>query len=476
MEGMGTAPRSLNYADTLPLAVSTTQNRRSFFPQNGQSFSDTSNHIIRIDVNADALLDVQQSYLEFDFKDTGLSASKVRTIDQGHVWIKRLTIESAGVVLEDINNYNKLVGAILQPAQGSAAYVGEMQISQFANSNAILDGTHEPDLSADPGYANRLASATYKNASANTAQNAKNATGVLAQGGKFTGQYHLVSGLLNMDKYLPLFLMGQGFTIVLELAPGIETGCSIADDENLSYVIENIRYVSHIVEMQRDFYDMLRNMQMQSGGSLMIGSSTYRHFSHSFTPQPSGTENINISARVRSLENLLFVGNETANSTKSSLYSTHVGCNLGFEGGGSYNVFIGSVRYPSNTIAVNPATNKGQAYQELRKCFGALGSINHGGLLNNATYLTNPTGAGVDGRTVAQFGSNPCYAPFGISFKSFRHELEDGIDTSSRALPIRLELKQGGGAGSDSNITLDIYAQATVLFYFNMDGSVTASV
>eukprot|EP01050_Picozoa_sp_SAG11_P041962 SAG11_NODE_19083_length_474_cov_2.160000_1_plen_42_part_10 len=32
---------------------------------------------------------------------------------------------------------------------------------------------------------------------------------------------------------------------------------------------------------------------------------------------------------------------------------------------------------PSNTIRFNTVTNKGEAYQELRKCFGALGSINH---------------------------------------------------------------------------------------------------
>eukprot|EP01043_Picozoa_sp_COSAG02_P104233 COSAG02_NODE_40224_length_408_cov_0.333333_2_plen_33_part_01 len=31
----GTAPRSVNYANTLPLAVSSTQNRRSYYPQNG---------------------------------------------------------------------------------------------------------------------------------------------------------------------------------------------------------------------------------------------------------------------------------------------------------------------------------------------------------------------------------------------------------------------------------------------------------
>ena len=38
---------------------------------------------------------------------------------------------------------------------------------------------------------------------------------------------------------------------------------------------------------------------------------------------------------------------------------------------------------------------------------------------------------------------------------------------------IRLELKSSSAGGAT---TLDIYAQATILFYFNMDGSVTASV
>eukprot|EP01050_Picozoa_sp_SAG11_P039489 SAG11_NODE_16641_length_541_cov_12.764706_1_plen_65_part_10 len=61
----GAAPRSVNYADTLPLVVSSTQNRRSYYPQNGQNFTDTGSNIIRIDVNADGLLDTQQSYLEW---------------------------------------------------------------------------------------------------------------------------------------------------------------------------------------------------------------------------------------------------------------------------------------------------------------------------------------------------------------------------------------------------------------------------
>ena len=66
----------------------------------------------------------------------------------------------------------------------------------------------------------------------------------------------------------------------------------------------------------------------------------------------------------------------------------------------------------------------------------------------------------------------------GISFRSWRHELEDGVDTSSSALPIRLALTLNPFAGgvAAATQTMDIYAQATVLFYFNMDGSVTANV
>ena len=91
----GALPRSVNYSDTLPLAVASTQNRRSYYPVNGQSFTDTGSNQIRIDVNADGLLDCQQSYLEFTLNNNQAN-NALRTIDQGHVWIKRLTIESAG--------------------------------------------------------------------------------------------------------------------------------------------------------------------------------------------------------------------------------------------------------------------------------------------------------------------------------------------------------------------------------------------
>ena len=469
---MEAAPRSVNYADTLPLAIASTQNRRSYFPQNGQSFSDSGSSIIRIDVQADGLLDVQQSYLEFTLKDT--AGNGIRALDQGHVWIKRLTIESGGVILEDINNYNRLVAGILQPAQGSAAYTGEIQLSQGGACQQNVTTGIGALATGEPSVMNALVGltdGTTAGAEPTPDADGSNGLNIIPAGGTFTGQYHLVCGLLNMDKYLPLVLMGQGFTIQIELASGNEIGIQATGNGVHTYEISNVKYVAHIVDMARDFYDMLRNLQQASGGSLMLGSSTYRHFTHTFEPG-SGVENINISARVRSLENLLFVGNESANLTDATIYSLSTGSCLGMDDG-SYNVFVGAVRYPQNRIAVNRINNKGQAYQELRKCFGALGSINHGGLLNSATYLANSTGSGVDGTITGGFGACPTYAPFGISFRSWRHELEDGIDTSSKSLPIRLELNTNTDGFAT---TVDIYAQATILFYVNMDGSVSASV
>ena len=471
------APRSVNYTDTLPLAIASTQNRRSFYPQNGQSFTDTGSNIIRIDVNADGLLDTQQSYLEFTLNNTALAT---RCLDQGHVWIKRLTIESGGVILEDINNYNRLVAGILQPAQGSAAYTGEMQVAQGGSSQSTQAGQLVAANAAPVSAFQNLLPGTIDATGLGgpiDAMTLDNGTQVIpavgVAGNNFTGQYHLCCGFLNMDKYLPLVLMGQGFTIQLELDVGANIGImtQVAGPVGTPavYSITNVKYVAHIVDMQRDFYDMLRNLQSQSGGSLMIGASTFRHFSHTYSSD-AATEDINITARVRNLENLLWVTTATANVGNSNVYNLSCGSSLGTEGG-SYNVFVGAVRYPSNQVSWNVVTNKGEAYQELRKCFGSLGSINHGGLLNSCTYLSS-----VSGGDVTFNGGIPNYSPMGISFRSWRHELEDGVDTSSSALPIRLALQLNQPAAGGVAQTMDIYAQATVLFYFNMDGSVTANI
>jgi hypothetical protein len=51
-------PPQVNYDNVLPLAVESRSNRREFHPVNGQSFSNSNGAtVIRIDVNADSMLD-----------------------------------------------------------------------------------------------------------------------------------------------------------------------------------------------------------------------------------------------------------------------------------------------------------------------------------------------------------------------------------------------------------------------------------
>ena len=61
---------------------------------------------------------------------------------------------------------------------------------------------------------------------------------------------------------------------------------------------------------------------------------------------------------------------------------------------------------------------------------------------------------------------------FGIDLESFRHQIENGIDTSSRALPISLHLE-----GSAATVASDLfmYVLYDTIFYINMDGSVSVS-
>ena len=69
------------------------------------------------------------------------------------------------------------------------------------------------------------------------------------------------------------------------------------------------------------------------------------------------------------------------------------------------------------------------------------------------------------------------FSPYGIDLETFRAEIENGIDTSSRALPMTLLLTfTGAGDGSSTDaLTLHTYALIDSLFFVNMDGSVSVS-
>jgi|TARA_R110002050_G_scaffold32181_1_gene82944 hypothetical protein len=521
------APNSVNYGDQLPLGIEAKSQKRLFFPTTGDTYTPGSNTICRIDVNYDGLLDTQQSFLEFDLQNTSANTC---SFDLGQPVIKKLTISSGGVVLEEIHDYNSLIAGVLLPSQA-----GPQNIHYEAANNNAIDfergfaniaagaapcavGAIAATAVADDtnGYAtpnqaeiragvtevkNRIVAAVAADLATargviNTAVTNSVVAGVNAGGANVTGngaplryaefldgdagstaltrrgraattqsfkqQYKLVSGLLDNDKYLPLVLMNAGITIEFELAPAVEAMVGTAPD----YSITNVRYVSHLIDLERSFYDRLRMVQQQSGGVLQIAGQSYRSFRT--TLDAGVVQSNNCPARVRSIKSFFFCAKRAAAANEYGLSSSG---NMSLT---QFQLAIGATRYPptANECEVAGGTNKVGAYTELVKAFGKVGSNIHNDLMmgTNAYPRTGANGEFVEGQTCS-------FAPYGIDLEAFRHEIENGIDTSSRALPITLHTQHAAdprGADGVCNQLL-MYVLYDSLFYINMDGSVSVS-
>tara|TARA_R100000734_G_C3314014_1_gene105505 strand:- start:436 stop:2022 length:1587 start_codon:yes stop_codon:yes gene_type:complete len=517
------APNSVNYGDQLPLGIEAKSQKRLFFPTTGDTYSATGNNIARIDINYDGLLDTAQSYLEFDITNNcGASGS----LDIGHSAIKKLTVSSGGVVLEEIHDYNTLVGGFLVPSNAgrqtlhyesmnltgidfSAAFTTRLQAQVDANCvaarpGAVVDGdmgTAIPDTStADRAAQIRLAileavnnlgrtkligaggdgaiaTAIRDSVNAYATNNANgtfetlrysSATNNIAANDGSIGDtetrkqhYKLVSGLLDNDKYLPLVLMNAGITLEIEFAPVNEVGVAVGRD--FGYQITKLRYAAHLIDLERSFYDRLRMVQQSSGGVLQIAGQSYRGFRGTIGDTATSAA-INCPARVRSIKSFFFGYKRGAQQSK---FNTSA---LGHNNLSEFQLSIGATRYPPTPNECNAASNKVGAYTELMKAFGKIGSTVHSDLLNSGNYMA---GSGADGF------NNPSsvisFSPFAIDLESFRHEIENGIDSSSRALPITLHTKHSG-AGVPAGVN-DVYMYVLYdsLFYVNMDGSVSVS-
>lgn len=512
------APKSVMYGDQLPLGVEAKSQKRMFFPTTGDTYSPTSNTICRIDINYDGLLDTAQSFLEFDL--TNSVAGKKVSFDVGQPVIRKLTISSGGVVLEEIHDYNALVAGVLFPAQAGVQNLhyegmnnnGLDQRSAFTNitsatagvrsaaaaiatdggvSTASLgaftgDGTDETaritaakaaatttvrDAIADSIVAGVNAGGAsinsggadvlrYADANAAAGADATSRTGVFANGGVFKQQYKLVSGLMDNDKYLPLVLMNAGITLEFELAPAVD--CMVVEDATApDYQITNVRYVAHLIDLERSFYDRLRMVQQSSGGVLQIAGQSWRGFRA--TQSAATSQALNCPARVRSIKSFFWNYKRAGNGTTFNLSGS------GHNSLTSFQLAIGATRYPPTSNKVDVATNKVEPYTELQKAFGKIGSNLHPDRLNSANYLSGDGSANTMER-----GDVIPFAPWGIDLESFRHEIENGIDTSSRALPITLHTTSSANptAGCEDCFMWILYDS---LFYINMDGSVSVS-
>ena len=469
-------PSNVDYTKILPLAVESRSHRRAFFPTNGQVFQSDGNNIIRIDVSASAFLDPKHSYLRFKFKnDTNTTMGF--DFGGGSGVIKRLRIEQAGNVLSDVNNYNKLLSAIILPSQGSIESVGHRSVTEgvrFANGHAAGS-----NMVAAP--ANETNGATAISPSTSSAQPLTAAAGAADS---YTFCIPLVNGLLGstQDKMVPLQMLGSSpITIEIELAPLLDVGTFAAVPAgNNRYEISDVRYLAQLVEVGPEVDQQIRMVQDVSGGRLVLNGVDYTHFSGTISAGAQGAQVINVPARRKSMKSLFFVG---ASQTYAGGAAHHLVSNLSFGGNfnaKSFQMKIGSVLHPATPIEANldnASVNRAEVFSELAKCWGTLSSVNGVGILNSFNYAT--TDCDVAGMAIDAGAGAPAqsyrFAPFGIDLEAFqRTALESGVNTADRSLPISLIIDIAAAQGEAANI--DAYVAYDSLYFIDEMGSIRVSM
>ena len=463
-------PKTLDYTDVLPLAVESRSRRRTFFPINGQTFNSGGANIIRIDLSADALLDTQHSYLRFTM--TPKTNSGGIDFSGGHSFIRRLRVEQSGVVLEDINSYNRLMGAVVLPCQSGDDHHKERSLTEGVRLPNQL-GRYLTTTSITSQVDNITASS--QTSSANTGGLIHNKDTQIQADASYVFTIPLNSGILNNEKLIPLMLMSAPLTIELELCPSAQALCW--NTAVGTFDISNVRYIANLIEVGQDVAGQLRMVQEMSGGVLTLAGQTYRHFSGAITAT-AGNQIINVPARVKSMKSMFFVSQGTGaggvTGDSATTYDVSFGGSMKLN---EYQLKIGSVVYPptpvkcsfnDGTIASDDTAHvRSEPLMELAKAWGNVGSTKGLGRLSAFNYSAIESARAVtDGQYV--------FAPFGLDLEAFqRVAIESGVNTADRSLPISLVLDYTNAPTAQN---VDVYVLADALFYINGDGSMSVSV
>ena len=317
--------------------------------------------------------------------------------------------------------------------------------------------------------------------SADSASNRPNTQGIKLQShtrlvstGTRTQAFPLVSGFLNMDKYIPLIMMNAGFTIELTLCDASRIGINqveagdadqqaAADFATPIWGVQSVKYVAHLIDLDRSFYDRLRAVMEGSGGVLQLAGQTYRHFVGDM-PNNVGPHTITIPARVKSVKSIFGCFIDSSQMGSNNNYDTSVFQHANLD---RYRFEIGSVRYPQTDVNAGTVENE----VELQKAWGRLGDYNH-----QQAYANKHTqnAEGVRDGTDYLKGLLSAYS-IGYDFEAFqRVALEAGINTADRSLPINFIATRS--AQTTKSTRCDFYVLTDAIYYINLDGTVSVSI
>jgi len=230
-----------------------------------------------------------------------------------------------------------------------------------------------------------------------------------------------------------------------------------------------VKYVAHEVNLDDGFVNQMKSSMSATGGMLSLSSTTYRYYQQQHVGNTT-SEDHNISCRVKSLKGLIVRPQHQDMATSSSNFGVSTGQNMGIT---EVQFRIGSVLYPQEPIKFSNS-NKGELFQEIRKCFGTIGSYNHGTMLNDSTLQT------VDDERPATVGiasSQRSLFMMAYDFETFaKSATESGINVSDRALPVTMSLTKRTAANVNVATRYDTWAMCDCIIYIDLMGRMTTRI
>ena len=476
------APKTLRYEHDggLPVAIEAKSNRRAYVPNNGSNFS--PGQTIRINLNSSSFIDFSHSYLQFKFfnKTDGVTDRSVG-LDMGCPFFSRLQIMSGGQELEDISEYSRLY-AILESIQGSRLNADEHSLTEHENftPNAAalpVRATADATSAFDDAGAAKATAHTLINAQINAAVDGANPyvhppNTNIAHNNSRVFNVPLVSAIFNIEKYFPLLLTQQGIDIYLTLNSAADIGAWSGAVAANQWEISEVKYVAHEVNLDDMFTNQMKMSIQATGGVLSLASTTYKHYLVNQSKANIGSATHNVSTQVKSLKGLIVRPQNNALTGDIDRFAISTGQSMGIN---EIQFKVGSVMYPQEAIKFS-ADNAGEMYNEIRKCFGTIGSYNHGTMLNKTTFT--PTVDAAASYTPGHGEPRQLFvAAYG--FETFaKSATESGLNTSDRSLPVSFTVKTAavGGGVNDLVVRYDVFAMADCILYINLAGKLSTRI
>lgn len=229
--------------------------------KNGSEFKSKQSPTIRIELPAQAYMNTNSSFLQFDLEfNVAATSTNCRLQNNAQSWIKRARWVYGSLVGEDIREYNVLVRMLTEGTGTNNTFiidqttltegVGGVRPVADANGAANFINVRSFDIqSANPDFG----TATVKPLSC-------------IQNGKRRYQVQLALGLFQQNKLLPLKWMSSQLAIELEMAHFDECVAHMGPATGTDYyTVSNVNFLADLVEFDGT-YDAAFLEGLRTGG------------------------------------------------------------------------------------------------------------------------------------------------------------------------------------------------------------------